>query len=37
MENLIGIGIFLACLGAFFIGVSCIWWVAMQESEKSKE
>jgi hypothetical protein len=36
MHNLVVIGIFLASLGVFFIGISALWWMSLQTKASNK-
>ena len=37
MDALVGLGIFLACLGFFFIGIGFIWGVSVWVKHKEKK
>jgi len=37
MDALVGLGIFLACLGFFFIGIGFIWGVSVWVKQKEKK
>ena len=37
MDALVGLGIFLACLGFFFIGIAIIWGVSIWAKHKEKK
>ena len=34
MDALVGLGIFLACLGAFFIGIGVLWGISIWAKQK---
>ena len=37
MDALVGLGIFLACLGAFFIGIGVLWGISIWAKQKEKK